>query len=216
VGKLIIFDCDGVLVDSEAISIRALITCLSDVGILRDEAHFDARTYKGAKLSVILEIIERETKSTLGSDFEPRYRKKMDELFSADLKAIDGIAEALSRIPHAVCVASSGPVEKIRRSLELAGLADYFGDNLFSSYTAKSWKPEPGIFLHAAKQMGATPENCIVVEDALLGVEAAVRAGMKPLAFVPSGDEVEYSRIGAEVFRSMAKLPDLIDAVFNK
>lgn len=215
-GKLIIFDCDGVLVDSEEISIRALVMCLKDCGVIRNEKQFDPRSYKGAKLAVILEAIERESQSKLPANFESTYRRKMGDLFATELKPVEGIAEALSKIPYAICVASSGPVEKIKRSLELTSLLDRFGENLFSSYAVGSWKPEPGIFLHAAKQMGASPENCIVVEDAVLGIEAAVRAGMKPLAYVPDGDESEYLKNGADVFNAMTALPDLIETVFNR
>jgi HAD superfamily hydrolase (TIGR01509 family) len=213
--KLVIFDCDGVLVDSEQISIKALVMCVNELGIVRSESDFDSRTYKGAKLTVILNAIERETSSKLPVDFERKYRKKMDELFCSELKAIDGVVQALSQIIYPVCVASSGPIEKIKRSLQLTGLAHKFADNLFSSYEIKSWKPEPGIFLHAAEKMGVDPKDCIVVEDALLGIDAAISAGMKSLAFVPEGDCSEYIERGAIAFHRMIELPELLNKVLT-
>ena len=212
--KLVIFDCDGVLVDSETLSLRALVECLKDHGVLKHENQFSPLAYKGAKLSVILETIERETGSKLPTDFEKKYRAHLDFLFATDLKAIAGVASALAQIPHRLCVASSGPLEKIERSLSLTRLSHHFDRNLFSSYTVQSWKPDPGIFSYAAKNMGSEPKDCIVIEDAILGIQAALKADMRALAFVPDGNDSDFASLGVATFSSMVDLPKLIEESF--
>jgi len=107
-------------------------------------------------------------------------------------------------------VASSGPVEKIRLSLTITGLLDRFGDRIFSSYEIGSWKPEPDLFLHAAKSMGASPGETVVVEDSVLGVRAGVAAGMRVLGFADDARAAVLAGAGAEVFRAMSELPRLI------
>jgi HAD superfamily hydrolase (TIGR01509 family) len=216
VKELVIFDCDGVLVDSEMLSLRALIECLQEQKIIKRHDQFDPAFFKGAKLAVILKAIEDEVGVKLPPDFENRYRQRMDSLFSTELRAIAGVSEALQKIPYAICVASSGPPEKIRRSLALAGLANKFEQHVFSSYTVQSWKSDPGVFLHAAAQMGAEPSNCIVVEDSLLGVIAAAKAGMRALAYIPDGNDAGFVAEGAMPFLTMADLPSRIELIFGK
>jgi HAD superfamily hydrolase (TIGR01509 family) len=213
--KLVIFDCDGVLVDSEKLSIEALLSCLKEIGIIMTIEDFSIMGTRGAKLATILEKIEYIKGFKLNPEFPVLYRKKMDDLFVANLTAIDGISEALAKIRYPICVASSGPVEKIKRSLQLTGLSDKFGNRIFSSYTIQSWKPEPDLFLYAAREMKTAPSDCVVVEDSILGIQAATSAGMKPLAFTLNQRAEDFKSMGIKSFTNMSELPQLIENIFS-
>jgi beta-phosphoglucomutase-like phosphatase (HAD superfamily) len=115
----------------------------------------------------------------------------------------------LDAIEFPYCIASSGPPEKIRQALTVTGLARYFGDRFFSSYTVGSWKPDPGLFLHVAAAMGFSPEHCVVVEDSLVGIEAAVSAGMRALHYAPS---VKTAR-NPTTFSSMSELSAILQGM---
>src|SRR5690606_35836984 len=120
-------------------------------------------------------------------------------------KPVYGVPEMLAAIEHPFCIASSGPPEKIGHALTIAGLASHFGTRYFSSYVVGSWKPDPGLFLHAATAMGFPPGNCVVVEDSPVGLEAAVAAGMQALHYVPGAQSS-----GAGRFSSMLELPSIL------
>jgi len=130
--------------------------------------------------------------------------------FRSDLQAIEGVHSALERIDFPTCVASSGPREKILLSLELTGLLSRFTDRIFSAYEVGSWKPDPGLFLHAASALGVKPEACVVIEDSLPGVQAGIAAGMRVYAYTPDGDPQLLAQEGAITFDSMRSLPDYL------
>lgn len=182
--ECVIFDCDGTLVDSEYLCNLALEMQLRELGI-ESEAGAMLLKFRGLKLSRIVQQLEFEHKTSFADDFIPSYRLVVDRLFEEHLEPCPGVVDMLEAIDLPVCVASSGPLEKIRRALSLTGLAPYFGDKLFSSYSIKSWKPEPGIFIHAAAQMGFSTDRCVVVEDSLVGIEAALSAGAKAVQYDP-------------------------------
>ncbi|MGV2123096.1 HAD-IA family hydrolase [Agrobacterium vitis] len=191
----IIFDLDGTLVDSETLCNQAFVDLLP---ALRDPVEILAERYRGKKLASIFIDIEKRIGAKLPSDFEKHYRQRVSELFESDLKPIPGAISMLEQSNYAKCIASSGPPAKIRQALEITGLAQYFGNNIFSSYDIGSWKPEPGLFLHAAKAMGFSPHQCGVVEDSDVGIEAAIAAQMRVFQYcreIPKTSPMAVTRI---------------------
>lgn len=205
--KCVIFDCDGTLVDSEYLCNLALEIKLREYGVTAQAKTLE-REFKGWKLSAICDTLEQRHAIRFHSTFVSEYRKTVDALFEQQLQPIPGVLQALSQIQLPMCVASSGPPAKIAQSLRLAGLADFFGDNVFSAYTVQSWKPEPGLFLHAASKMGFDPVNCVVIEDSEVGIRAALAAGMRALWFAPRG--IDQRRTDVVDFSDMSALPGLL------
>lgn len=207
--SLIIFDCDGVLVDSEIISNRILAEQLRELEVsVSDEEVL--QLFRGGSLNDARLYIEKSTGHPAPDDFEQVYRSRTFEAFKNELKPIPGVIEVLEKINHPRCVASNGPRNKIELNLKLAKLDRFFADNLFSAYDVNRWKPDPTLFLHAAKTMGHQPEDCLVIEDSAHGVMAAKRAGMSVLGFVQKGLEDELSAFGVPVFHEMHELIDLL------
>jgi len=205
--QCIIFDCDGTLVDSEFLCNLGLEIKLRDYGVEVSAREMMER-FRGGKLATILDELEKEHQIKLKKDFVPSYRSLVDRLFEERLQPCVGVAEMLSEISLPKCVASSGPLNKINKALTLTGLSSHFNDNIFSSYEVGSWKPEPGIFLHAAKAMGYFPQHCAVVEDSLLGIAAAQRAEMRAILYDPTGI---HSRIkGVCKIQHMSELQNAI------
>ncbi len=204
--ELVIFDCDGVLVDSESLGCSTLIELAAEYGVtfgLAEALHL----FRGRKMSVCIAEIERRRGASVPETFIPTVRARMADTFRRELRAVDGVRAALESISLPFCVASSGPPEKIRLSLEITGLLPLFANKIFSAYQVGSWKPNPGLFLHAAGAMGVDPEACAVIEDSLPGVQAGIAAGMQVYAYTPPGDPLMLSREGAIAFHSMPDLP---------
>jgi len=210
--ELVIFDCDGVLVDSEELGTRALLAAAAEIGVtwLFDEA---AERFRGAKMADCVAAIEERLGRPTPSDFVAQARRRMAEAFTRELRAVAGVEAALARIHLVKCVASSGPKEKIRLSLRLTGLVDYFQDRIFSSYDIDSWKPDPEIFLHAARTLGVSPSHAAVVEDSAVGVRAGIAAGMRVFGFASGKRGAELAAEGARVFDHMEVLPGLLGCV---
>lgn len=180
--ELIIFDCDGVLIDSEVISARVLIQALASVGVHVDFAHVQTNFLGRSWAKVAAEI--RASHGYLpGLDFEEKYRSDLLARFETDLKPTPGIEAVLAILSTRSCVATSSSPKRALRSLELSGLLPFFGDRVFTASEVKNGKPAPDLFLHAARQMNADPATCLVIEDSLPGVEAAKAAGMQVLRF---------------------------------
>ena len=129
--------------------------------------------------------------------YETTYRARVAELFEAHLEAFPGVEDTLLALPQPKCIASSGPQKKMRHSLGLSGLLAHFEPHLFSAYDVESWKPDPGLFLHAARKMGFAPEVCLVIEDSMVGIEAARSAGMQHLLHSPEGHPAPAGYEGA-------------------
>ena len=144
----------------------------------------------------------------LADDFVPRYRLLLADLFEQELQAVAGVSQALRAIALPKAVVSNGPRSKIELALRVCGLSGFFGDNIYSAYEIQVWKPEPGIYTQAARDMGFAPRDCAVVEDGLIGVEAGVRAGMKTLFYNPSGAACKFPE--AVSFGAMSELPSLL------
>ena len=182
--KCIIFDCDGTLVDSEILYNRALSIKLKQQGIELDAASLVAR-FRGVKLTAVLSSLEEEFDIKLSDDFIDDYRALVSDLFREKLLPCEGVEPTLAQLEVAMCVATNGPMPKMKLALEVTNLSNYFKDNLFSAYQINSWKPEPDLFLHAAKSMGFMPTECLVVEDSVVGIQAALAAGMRAILYDP-------------------------------
>lgn len=184
--QCIIFDCDGTLVDSEFLCNLGLEIQLRGYGIETSAREMMER-FRGGKLASILDELKKVHQVELKEDFVPAYRSLVDSLFEERLRPCVGVPQMLSSIKLPKCVASSGPLNKINKALTITGLTSYFDGNIFSSYEVGSWKPEPGIFLHASKVMGYSPQHCLVVEDSPVGIAAAQRADMQVILYDPNG-----------------------------
>ncbi|MFL5193945.1 MAG: HAD family hydrolase [Microvirga sp.] len=179
---LLIFDCDGVLVDSEPLSCRIDAETLTECGVPYT-AEEVARDFTGVSIKDQIARIEMERGIRLPDDFTERLNRTLLQRFETDLKPIDGVRDAILSLPFPRCVASSSIPERIALSLRVTGLADLF-DNIFSSTQVARGKPAPDLFLHAASRMNTLPEKCLVIEDSIAGVQAARAAGMRVIGFV--------------------------------
>lgn len=210
--RAIIFDCDGTLVDSERVGNAVLIECAEELGLsLTLETALEH--FAGRKMADTISLIEQWLGAPVPDSFLPTVRTRMADAFEERLKAMAGVHELLKSLAIPICVASNGPQEKMQVSLRVTGLLEYFPGRIFSAYDCGSWKPEPGLFLHAAKTMGVAPESCAVVEDSPLGIRAAKAAGMTAFGYAPDGAGASLSREGATVFHHMDALKDLIESV---
>ena len=213
---LIIFDCDGVLVDSELLASQVLSEELekNDVDVGPRECR---ERFTGSSLKRVKELVFQSTGIELPDDFEDQVRKRDRHVFEERLAPVSGIEEALELINTPVCVASSGSLEKITHSLKLAKIYDHFAPNLFSAEMVNRGKPAPDLFLYAAEQMGVAPERCLVVEDSPVGIKGAQKAGMTVFGFAGAshagpGYAEMLDLTGAPiVFREMFMLPNLIN-----
>jgi len=217
--KLVIFDCDGVLVDSEMIASRELAAYLSDLG-RPTQAHECRAAFTGMSIKSVGELVQRDWGLDLPDDFVDQLRARDRVAFERDLQAVHGVAELLQRLSHsqtAFCVASSGTPGEIRHSLGITGLITHFGERLFSASQVAHGKPAPDLFELAAYEMGTAPENCVVIEDAAPGVRGGVTAGMEVLGFVgashagPETAEALKASGAHIVFSEMSELPKLLN-----
>ncbi|MBV8132910.1 MAG: HAD family hydrolase [Alphaproteobacteria bacterium] len=180
--KLVIFDCDGVLVDSEPIINQAHAHVLTACGYPITERDLVER-FCGMSDPEMLGIIEHQWGRALPAFYAERVGLMIEAGFHQSLAAIDGVAEVLDAMPVPVCVASSSSPEQIRHKLELTGLLRRFGENLFSAAMVARGKPAPDLFLYAARHLRTAPDRCLVVEDSPAGIDAAVAAGMTAIGF---------------------------------
>jgi len=218
---LVIFDCDGVLVDSEVISCRAHAETLTRHGYpITSEQVFDrflGRSMRQATLEV-----EAELGRSLPDDFHTQVYAEIFRLFAASLEATPHIEEALAAIALPVCVASSGPPEKISASLNRVGLYDRFAPHIFSAVQVRKGKPAPDLFLFAAEQMRTSPARCLVIEDSVSGIAGALAAGMTVLGFHggshcgPGYAETLRTAGATATFDDMRQLPDLVAQIGQK
>lgn len=179
---LVIFDCDGVLIDSEIISARMLIDALGDRGVHIDLPYV-ARHFLGRSYPVVMQQIRKEFGLDLPPSFEDDYRDRLLEGFRAGLQIMPGVQEVLDRLRLPLCVATSSSPRRVEMSLRLVGLWDQLGPRVFTASQVARGKPAPDLFLFAAAQMGSAPEHCLVIEDSLTGIAAARAAGMEVWRF---------------------------------
>ncbi|MFJ5221576.1 HAD family hydrolase [Streptomyces sp. NPDC088400] len=205
-----IFDCDGVLVDSERIAVRVDAQVFASLG-----CHFTEEEIIATFVGSSGEMFDAAVEQRLGRPLEPgwyqAYAHLYQDAFDAELTAIDGIAEVLEILGLPFCLASNGGHDGIRRNLRTTGLYDHFEGRIFSAADVAHGKPAPDLFLHAARTLGVDPARCAVVEDSPYGVEAARAAGMR--AFGYAGGLTEAHRLrgpGTVVFDDMRELPGLL------
>jgi HAD superfamily hydrolase (TIGR01509 family) len=206
---LVIFDCDGVLVDSEPLSNRILAERLTAEGLpmTREES---VRDFMGRSWASVSAVVEERLGRALPGDFSERYLDALFEAFEAELEPVPGIEAALDAIALPTCVASSGAHERIRAALGATGLLARFDGRIFSATEVEHGKPAPDLFLHAAARMGFEPARCVVIEDSPAGVEAAQAAGMAVFGYAGRTSPAQLD--GARTFADMAELPRLLGA----
>ncbi|WP_030667508.1 HAD family phosphatase [Streptomyces rimosus] len=212
---LIIFDNDGVLVDSEPISNTILAAYLTELGhpTTYEESIHD---YMGAAVHRVYDLIKERTGRSLPEDFETTLHARVFAAFERELEPVAGVPEVLGKLaadgtPY--CVASSGSHERIRVGHRRTGLGQWFDDErIFSSQDVGKGKPAPDLFLHAAREMGVAPERCAVIEDSPLGVRAAIAAGMDVYGFTAMTPAAKLTAAGevTALFARMEDLPDLL------
>jgi HAD superfamily hydrolase (TIGR01509 family) len=211
VPDLVIFDCDGVLVDSELIFARVLSECLveADLPATTDEA---LALGFGRNRATLCAAVERRFGRSLSDEFFETMRARTARVLARGLQPIAGVEELLNTLPLPRCVASNGHLERVRERLALTGLLRFFEPHVFSAVQVAAGKPAPDLFLFAADRLGVPPASCIVVEDSAAGVEAAVAASMPVVGFCGGSHCVEghadrLSNAGcSRVFTGMADL----------
>ncbi len=206
--QLVIFDCDGVLVDSEAISNPLLRAALSEYGLhmTLDEV---IQTYVGRSMPAVVSISEELLGRKLPEDFLDVLQEKTFAAFEHNLKAVpgvEGLIRSLIDQDIKICVASSGSFEKMAVTLGITGLKKYFKGRIFSTVQVERGKPYPDLYLYAADQMGVEPANCLVIEDSVPGVQGAVAAGMEVIAYSSRGNCDRLKKAGGLVFDEMSEI----------
>lgn len=212
---LVIFDCDGVLVDSERIAVRVNVALVAELGWPLTPAEVIDR-FIGRSHTSIAEIIGDRLGPAAAATWTHRFESEHRRAVDAGLTTVDGIVEALDRITTPVCVASSGTHEKMRHTLGRTGLYRRFAGNIFSAGEVARGKPAPDLFRYAAARMGVPPAACVVVEDSRYGVQAARAAGMRCLGYaggLTAADRLEGP--GTVVFDDMRDLPSLLDTALR-
>ncbi|MEJ8472772.1 HAD family hydrolase [Roseibium algae] len=180
---LVIFDCDGVLIDSEVISAKMLVEELGkrDVHITMD---YVAHHFLGRSYPVVLEQIRKEFDVDLPPEFEEQYRARLLMAYEQSLLPVEGVRQVLEQLAVPFCLATSSSPVRLAKSLEMTGLATFFTGRTTTASEVANGKPAPDLFFLAAKRFGADPENCLVVEDSENGVNAGLAAGMKVWRFI--------------------------------
>jgi HAD superfamily hydrolase (TIGR01509 family) len=209
--EAIIFDCDGVLVDSEPVSNRILTGMLNDLGLPYSMEQTMDR-FVGRSMPACIAIIEEELGRAAPEEFAGEFHRRTVAAFEAELDPVPGIVSVLDWLPWPSCVASSGDHAKLRATLTKTGLHARFEGRIFSAQDVSRGKPEPDLFLHAAERMGADPARCAVVEDSVLGVRAGIAAGMRVFGYTGTVGARLLLQAGAhEVFDDMSALPALLE-----
>ena len=207
--KCVIFDCDGVLVDSEPIGNQILVDLANNLGANID-FDFAMRHFKGSHFKECVAIISKLVNLPIPETFENEYRTRSLEEFEKHLKPIEGVTQVIEQLQVPFCVASSGMESKMRFNLNVVGLLPYFENKLFSCYTIQKFKPEPDVFLWAAKTMGFQPYECVVIEDSLLGVQGALNGGFDVFGFTAHDYNNELESLCTKTFNDMGQLLNML------
>jgi HAD superfamily hydrolase (TIGR01509 family) len=217
--EIVIFDCDGVLVDSEAFGLEQTRKALGAVGLQLTAAETMDR-FLGLRIDTILQKAEAEFSAALPIGFPTSRSQSIIASFERELKGIPGVQQAIAGMSARVCVASSSGWERIRRALSLVGYNTLFEPNIFSAVSVERGKPNPDLFPYAARQMGVRPAQCLVIEDSVAGVVGAAAADMIVYGFIGGSHFLESSLAirltdaGAEtIFDEMTKLPGIVAAL---
>lgn len=203
---LVIFDCDGVLVDTEKLANRVFIAEVRKFGFqLSEEEAWEH--FPGSRFLTCVEYVEKVNGRKLPEEFTTIYKQKSAAIFATEVKAIPGVENVLATLSLPKVVASNGPKNAIKANLETSGLLRYFSEgHLFSAYDIQKWKPEPDMHIHVSKVMGIDPSKCLVIEDSVPGIQAALAAGMHVLGFVHDGRNHKIMRMPIHTFEHMSDL----------
>lgn len=208
--KLAIFDCDGVLVDSERITCEVLTQCLAELGLVMDSQEV-WRLFVGKSIPKSMEMIGEMLGERPSESMWQEFAKRANAALKKDVEAVKNIEAALDALEIPYCVASNGDFAKMNTTLGATGLLPRFQEKMFSATQVKAGKPAPDLFLLAAETMGCAPQDCVVIEDSPTGVTAALAAGMTPFGYVQWTARETLQEAGAAVlFDDMTQLPQLI------
>ncbi|MFK7799881.1 MAG: HAD family hydrolase [Aureispira sp.] len=206
--KAVIFDCDGVLVDSESMTLEVLLFLGKQIGFEMEKEAATER-FAGVALQEILQYMETQTQQKFPPTIIQDYRQRTYEAFKRNIQAVPGVEQVLQSLQVPCCVASNAPKEKLQLNLGLLNLLPYFNGHLYSAYEVQHWKPEPHLFWYAAQQLGFAPAECAVVEDSLAGVQAAKAGGFTVFGYASGTRAHTLAQAGAVVFDNMDTLPQL-------
>jgi HAD superfamily hydrolase (TIGR01509 family) len=207
---LVIFDCDGVLVDSERISLRLQAQALTEIGL--PTTYEDCvRDYAGIGMTATITLVERRLGRPLPNGWLQGIEASVEKAFTRELKPVPGVPEVLDAIHYPTCIASSGTHAKMRLTLGITGLYERFAGRTYSVQDVSRGKPYPDLFLHAARAMAAPPPRCLVIEDSAAGVQAARAAGMSVLGYA-ADTRADHLSAADGVFTDMRELPSLVTA----
>jgi HAD superfamily hydrolase (TIGR01509 family) len=199
--ELVIFDCDGTLVDTETLTNGLIALMLREIGldISEDEA---IELFRGKGFSTITDYIDQHIEDKLEFNFEQSFRQRSQVLFEAKLKAMDCVESFINKLNVPICIASNGPQIKMKTTLKVTGLDKYFDtENTFSAYDINKFKPEPELFLYACEKMNGTASKTLVIEDTMVGAIAARAAGMDVFIYAPDTEEhPQYKNENYQVF----------------
>ena len=212
---LVIFDCDGVLIDSEIVAARLEAEAISELGLAMTATEI-CRRFAGTTTREVWATLERELGRPLPPGFFEAHLAHVREVFARELQPIPGAKAAVAALETPYCVASSTQLPSLLTNLGTAGLATLFDGNVFSASQVKRAKPAPDVFLYAASQMGADPADCVVIEDSVAGVGAARRAGMPVVGFLGGGHVTEghgERLIAAGARRLFDRMADLAEVI---
>ncbi len=212
--ELVIFDCDGVLVDSETVANEMLAIAVTELGWPTTTAQSHQR-FRGRSMKSSLAIMEQEGGVRCTDEWLAETRAQIRQAVMETVTAIPGIADVVARVASAGlprCVGSSSDPDYLSLVLARTGLAPHFGDSVFSAHMVANGKPAPDLFLFAASQMGHAPQNALVIEDTVPGIEAAIAAGMRVIGYAgdPHTDPDALAAAGAQVVRDMGEVPVLL------
>lgn len=210
--KCVIFDCDGVLVDSEAIASSVIIELAANYDAVFS-LDYALKHFTGTSIGFVMKHIEENFNVTLPTSFETEYRKRSTIAFNNSLVAIEDVENVIQYLSVPICVASNGPLPKMKENLKNTGLLSYFNNHLYSAYDLGKWKPDPSLFLHAAKEMGYQPSECLVIEDSLAGVKAAKAGGFDCYAFSNNHKDEAFKKEKVNVFYSMNELKRILETL---
>ena len=210
--KLIIFDCDGTLVNSEPLTMRILSLMMRELGIERsDSALLEA--FAGKNMKAITDFVSSHIGPFDENTFEEDYRQRCVQLFRKELQPIPGSIELIKSVKTSKCIASNGPHRKMKISLSATGINQYFKDeHIFSAYDIQKWKPDPALIYFALDRMKCKENEAILIEDTMSGVNAGLTAGITTLAYNPEQDQDLLSS-GALNFSTMAEIKHYLNLV---
>jgi HAD superfamily hydrolase (TIGR01509 family) len=206
---LIIFDCDGILVDSEGLANKVFVDMLAELGYELDE-EWSMREFFGVTLQERIDATAKMLEWKPEKNFLSDFVKRITDVSEVHLKPIPGVKELVEKLPTPKCVASNALRNEIIQRVRIAGLTEHFGNSIFSGLEVPAPKPAPDVFLAAAKAFDVHPSKCAVIEDSILGVTAGVRAGMTVFGYATFVSEEDMRSAGAIPFKSMGMLQEIL------